>query len=217
MRAARHAAAIGVVLAVLASAACTRAPGPDSAPSVGGPAPAQGNAQSPDPLADILMPQGQAEYTAAIAECMAAAGFANTVSGDRITYEPTPSEQRSQFEAASAACSTEALERFPVVDVPITDALLLLNYERNVAAKRCLEENGLTAPELGSYQEWVEDLYAGDDYNVMEDVLAGELSGGPSATFVERTCPAPARFFLDPVTPIYDDEVDYEAYRRADG
>lgn len=217
MRAAHHSAVFCIVLAVFASAACTQASAPDSAPSVGESAPAQENGQSPDPMADILMPQGQAEYTAAIAECMAAAGFANTVSGDRITYEPTPSEQRSQFEAASEACSVETLERFPVADVPITDALLQLNYERNVAAKRCLEENGLTAPELGSYQEWVEDLYAGDDYNVMEDVFAGELSGGPSAASVERTCPAPARFFLDPVTPIYDNEVDYEAYRRADG
>lgn len=180
-------------------------PPPQSSADVGGGSPAE-----------ILQPQGQEEYVAAIAECMNVAGFSATATGDSIVYEPTPTEQRSQFQAASDNCYEQAKDLAPP-DVPVTEALLRLNYDRTVAAEKCLAQNGFPTPELGSYQDWVDDLYANVQYDVMRDVFAAERSGGPSMASVERLCPDPMRFFLDPVTAIYEDEVDYAAYRGAEG
>lgn len=194
----------------------------DATPPVGGPTsfrPTAGDeAQQPGAEAPpgLLLPPGQEEYLAAVAECMNAAGFGATAAGDSIIFDPTPTEQRSQFQAASDACFAEAEDLAPL-DVPVTEALLRLNFDRVAAARRCLEKNGFPAPELGSYQDWRDDLYANTPYDVMADVLAAELSGGVSRDAVERECPDPARFFLDPATPIYEDEVDYAAYRGAEG
>ena len=210
----RRQAGLAAIALALLLGACTAGPQQNAESPEG----TSGAAPAPSELPDsaLLQPPGTEEYTAAIAECMIAAGFGATVSSDSITYDPIPSEQRSQFDAASETCALEAAP-FAPVSAPITDALLRLNYDRNEAAAKCLEENGFSTPSLGSYQEWLDDLYADAPYDAFADVRASELSGGATVQSVEQKCPAPDRFFLDPTTMIYESEVDYEAYRRSEG
>lgn len=209
----RRQAGLAAIALALLLGACTAGPQQD-AESPGG---TSGAAPAPSDLPDsaLLQPPGTEEYTSAIAECMIAAGFGATVTSDSITYDPIPSEQRSQFDAASEICVSEAAP-FAPVSAPITEALLRLNYDRDEAAAECLEDNGFSVPSLGSYQEWLDDLYADAPYDAFADVRASELSGGASVLSAEQKCPAPARFFLDPTTMIYESEVDYEAYRLAE-
>lgn len=147
---------------------------------------------------------------------MSAAGFRGIVGPDSIEYDPYPSEQRSQFQDASEKCELEVAPLAPV-SAPITEALLRLNYDRNEAAAQCLRDNGFSVPTIGSYQEWLDDLYADSPYDPFAEIRVAELSGGPTVMSAELKCPAPARFFLTPTSVIYEDEVDYAAYRAAEG
>ena len=59
---------------------------------------------------------------------------------------------------------------------------------------------------------WRDRFEAGDPYTVSSVVFAEEVKGGRSVASVEAVCPDPYAFFFDPITPIYDDVVDYDTY-----
>lgn len=175
--------------------------------------PAPGSAAAstaPRPAAPQLAPAGVSDMIRAVVACMSDRGWTGHASADSITWETLPSSQRDQFKADHEACDEESAHLMPE-PAPLTEALLLLNYQRAEAAAACYDTNGFAHEDLPSYQQFKERFYADDPY-ITSFVL--HTTRAPEFDTAQRTCPEPYDFFFDPTTRLYAEDVDYAAYER---
>lgn len=204
----RSEAGLITLLLVVGLTGCAGEPPLPSPSSSEGPAVSESEAGGQVPL-----PAGVVEYNEAILACMRDRGWDGFASGDSITWDPVPLDQGSQFEADSEEC-IEAAQGVAPISAPMSNALLELNFDRTQAAYECYVQNGLPAEDVPSFQNWRDLFERGTPYQVSSVLRAQDPAAADAA---RATCPEPFEFFFDPVTRIYESQVDYAAYEAAVG